>query len=212
MAFFVGIVRAMKTLITLFGLCYLLLLVGCERSKFLMIENGFGYGGHSQGFPDRKTWAGLQYQDPTGKRTDVWAYLGTASPVVQITNTLAVMVGGVYDEGKQRFSDRLIAFEAPAGPPMDITEEVLHRYCAESGVKRADIIQDSFTSLTKTNDALQVDFGILKRDVRGPGDYMAADATEIISWRDIRALMVDVKKTGKLKKEKSSGMEYLEKD
>ena len=177
-----------------------------------MIENGFGYAGHSQGFPDRQAWAGLQYQDPTGKRTEVWAYLSMASPNVQITNTLAVIVGGVYDEGMQRFSDRLIAFEAPSGPPMDITEEVLRKYCGESGVKRADVTQDSFTSLTKTNDALRVDFGIVKRNERGPGDITEHDATMIISWHDIEALMADVKKTGKLKKEKWSGMEYLQKD
>src|SRR5882757_1533743 len=102
----------------------LLVLTSCDNDRFSMIENGYGYAGHSQGIVDRKTWAGLQYRDTNGNRTDVWAYLSMASPVVQITNTLAVFVGGVYDDRIQRFSDRLIAFDAPAGPRMDITEQI----------------------------------------------------------------------------------------
>ena len=116
----------MKTMKNITICCLLsICLIGCGQSKadkFLLIENGFGYGGHSEGFPDKKTWAGLQYQNPNGQRTTVWAYLSMASPVIQITNNLAVFVGGVYDDGMKRFSDRLIAFETPAGPPMDVTE------------------------------------------------------------------------------------------
>jgi hypothetical protein len=204
----------MKTRIILSAIA-ILLIAGCDKSKadkFLLIENGFGYGGHSQGFPDRKTWAGLQYQDPTGKRTDVWGYLSMASPVVQITNNLAVLVGGVYDDGMKRFNDRLIAFEAPAGPPMDITDQLLKKYCAESGVAFTNIIKDSFVSLTKTNGSLQILFGIIKIGERGPGWISDHDATMTISWHDIEAIMADVKKTGKLKKEKWSGTEYLQKD
>jgi hypothetical protein len=195
--------------------CAILLFAGCDKSnadKFLMIENGFGYGGHSQGFPDRKTWAGLQYQDPTGKRTDVWAYLSMASPAVQITNNLAMLVGGVYDDGMKRFNDRLIVFEAPAGPPMDITDQVLRKYCAESDVAFTNVVNNSFTSITKTNSAVQIEFGILKRGERGLGTINIHDASMTISWHDIEAIMADVKRTGKLKKEKWSGVEYLQKE
>lgn len=181
------------------------LLVGCSKSYFLPIENGFGYGGHSEGFPDRKTWAGLQYRDSTGKTTDVWGYLSNTSPVVQITNNLAVFVGGVYDDGRDRFSERLMVFEAPNGPPMDITDQILQRYCAGSGFKRTDIVKDSFASLTKTNDAVKIDFVTLKEGT-------IADGIEVISWRDIEGIMADVKKNGKLRKEKWAGFEYLRKE
>jgi len=200
---------------TILYLLAITLLAGCgvgKSDKSLPIENGFYYGGHSEGFPDRTSWAGLQYQDPTGKRTDVWGYLTLANPCVQITNNLAVMVGGVYDDGMKRFSARLIAFEAPTGPPMDITEQLLQKYCAESGVKRTNVIQDSFVSLTKTNDALRIDFVILRRGLKSPDSIDDGDGIEIIPWHDIEAIMQDVKKTGKLKKEKWSGVEYLQKD
>ena len=95
---------------------------------------------------------------------------------------------------------------------MDITEQVLQKYCAGSGVEFTNITKDSFVSLTKTNGRLQILFGIIKVGERGPGTINAHDATMTISWQDIEAIMQDVKKTGKSKKEKWSGTEYLQKD
>ena len=88
----------------------------------------------------------------------------------------------------------------------------MQKYCAESGVKRADIVKDSFVSLTKTNDALRIDFVILRRGLKSPDSIDDGDGIAIISWHDIEAIMQDVKKTGKLKKEKRSGTEYLQKN
>ncbi len=210
----------MKLGLTLLGFIAVLL-AGCgkanETKDFTPLENGFGYVTHISGFTDRSLTQGLWYQDSTGKRTRVWPYLQTIwGDNIQITNNIAVLVGGIArvykEDGVERLSDRLIAFEAPAGPPMDITEQMLQKYCAESGVKRADVIQDSFVSLTKTNNTLRIDFSILKRNVRALGDYMANGATMTISWHDIEAIMQDVKKTGKVKKEKQSGVEYLQKE
>ena len=133
---------------------------------------------------------------------------------VQITNNVAVLVGGIAhrypEDGVERLSDRLIAFEAPAGPPMDITEQVLLKYCADNGIKRANVIQDSFVSLTRTKDVLQITFGVLKEDEKG--NSTAQDTTNTISWHDIETIMSNVKQTGNLKKEKWSGVEYLQKD
>lgn len=193
----------------------MLLIAGCDMGKSdksLPIENGFYYVGHSRGFPDRNSWIDLEYQNSTNKMTVVWACLAMANPVIQITNKLAVFVGGVYDDGMKRFGDRLIAFEAPVGPPIDITEEVLHKYCVENGVKRVDVMQDSFVSLTKTNDALRIDFVILKRGIKSPDSIDDGDGIAIIPWLDMEAIIADVKKTGKLQKEKQSGIEYLLKD
>jgi hypothetical protein len=205
-------------------LCSILLtIVGCNEQqnaeassdKFLPIENGFGYGGHSHGFTDRKMWAGLQYRDANGQMTVVWPYLGTASPVVQITNNVAVFVGGITaldQDGVERLTQRLIGFEAPAGPPVDITDQVLMKWCAESGVALTNISKDPFVSLTKSNEVLQISFVILKRNVRGPGDIMGAGATAIVSWSDIEAIIQDVKKNGKVEHEKRSDFEYLQKN
>lgn len=185
---------------------------GTPSDKFLPIENGFGYGGHSRGFTDRKMWAGLQYRESNGKMTVVWPYLGMASPAVQITNNLAVLVGGVakrYDDGVERLTERLIEFEAPVGPPVDVTDQVLRKWCAETGVAFTNVSKDSFVSLNKTNNSLEIEFGILKRNVRGPGDIMAVGATAIVSWSDIEAITQDVKRNGKVEHEKWSGFEYL---
>jgi hypothetical protein len=88
---------------------------------------------------------------------------------------------------------------------MDITDQIFGKWCAESSVDFTNIIKDGIVSLTKTNGAVQIDFGILKRDERGPGDITAHGATTTISWHDIEVIMQDVKK-------KCSGTEYLQKD
>lgn len=190
------------------------LITGCQGSKptFVPIENGFGYAGHSEGLIDRNSWAALQFRDASGKTKGVWGYISMASPAVQITNNRAVFIGGVFDAGKNRFNERLIAFDAPNGPPMDITDEVLREYCASSRVDRTNIVQNSFVSLKKTNDSLRIDFVILKRDLRGPGSIDSGDGTEIISWREIDSIIADVKKNGKAKTESYSKMLYLKKE
>jgi hypothetical protein len=127
---------------------------------------------------------------------------------------MAVLVGGraeLYDDGVERLRERLIAFEAPAGPPVDITDQVLQQYCAESSVDFTNIIKDSFDSLTKTNDSLVFSFGIIRIGERGPGTINDHDAFLTISWRDMEAIIQDVKKTGTLRKEQRSGVVYLQK-
>jgi len=197
------------------------LLSGCaieHTSDFTPIEkgNGFGYVTHVRGFTDRSLSAGLLYQDSSGKRVEVWPHLElieSDNPV--ITNNFALLVGGkaeLYKDGNERLRERLIAFEAPSGPPLDITDQVLQKYCEESGVDFTNVTKDSFVCLIKTNGVLQIGFGILKRNERGPGDITAHDATMTISWHGIEVIMADVKQNGKLKKEKWSGTEYLQKD
>jgi hypothetical protein len=160
-------------------------------------------------------WAGLQYRDSTGKMKVVWPFLTMASPAVQITNNVAVLVGGMaelYEDGVERLRERIIAFEAPAGPPLDITDQVLQRYCAESGVDFTNIIKDSFTAVNKSDGFLKIDFGIVRRGERGPGTVNAHDASVRLSWKDIESIIQDVKKNGKAKHEKRSGFEYWRKD
>jgi hypothetical protein len=190
----------------------IILIAGCGND-FTPLENGFGYVTHVSGFTDRKLTAGLWYQDSTGKRTRVWPYLQMIwGDNIQITNGIAVLVGGkaeIYDDGIERLRDRLMAFEAPVGPPMDITDQVLQKYCTENRVEFTNVVKDSFHSLTKINGKLEIIFLVLTKtpentDVRG--------VTNLISWHDIEAIIQDVKKTGKLKKDKWSGMEYLQKD
>lgn len=197
------------------------LMVGCEPEKtsdFKPIENGsgFGYVTHVRGIVHRKLSVGLLYQDANGKRTMVWPHLQMVwGDNIQVTNNMAVFIGGraeLYQDGVERLRERLMAFKAPAGPPVDITDQVLQKYCAESRVAFTNVTKDSFVSLTKTNSSLRIDFGIIRRGERGPGTINAHDASMTISWHDLEDIIQDVEKTGTLRKEKRSGVEYLQKD
>ena len=92
---------------------------------------------------------------------------------------------------------------------MDITDQVMQKYCAESGLKIENVVKDSFHSLIKVNDKLEIIFLVL---IKTPEDTDVHGVTNSISWHDIEAIMQDVKQTGKLKKEKRSGAKYLQKD
>ena len=213
----------MKTTIMLSGFVFCVL-VSCsggpskkDSVNFKPIEGGFGYGQHSgKTYPMHSAiWADFRYRNTNGEQVVVWPYLELIRGNPAISNNIALFAGGkaeLYDDGVERLRERLMVFEGPSGPSLDITDQLLQKYCAESGVDFTNVIKDSFVSLTKTNGALQILFGIIKVGERGPGTTNAHDATMTISWRDIEAIMADVKKNGKLKKEKWSGTEYLQKD
>lgn len=197
------------------------LTAGCEPEKtsdFTPIENGsgFGYVTRVRGIVHKNVSSGLFYQGAEGKRTRVWPHLELVwGDNIQVTNNLAVFIGGraeLYRDGVERLRQRLMAFEAPVGPPVDITDQVFQKYCAESGVDFTNIIKDSFVTLTKTNSSLGILFGIIRIGERGPGTITDHDAFLTIAWRDVEAIIQDVKETGTSHKEKWSGMEYLQKD
>jgi hypothetical protein len=200
----------------------LLLTIGCgssvskNESDYIPLENGFGCLLQSKEiYPMHKAaMAGLVYSNTNGNKFAVWSCIDGVFEV-QITNNIAVFVGGKTEESisaNQKMGQRLIAFEAPYGPPLDITDEVLENYCSKNNCAITNIVKNSFTSLTKTNDLIKIEFVIIKNGLRGKGSVDADGGTEIISWRNIEAIMADVKKNGKLKKEKQSGIEYLQKE
>jgi len=195
------------------------LITGCEREEtggFTPMENGFGFAQHSKKTSPmhRAIWADFEYRDTNGIATVVWPYIHSVESI-QISSNTVVLLGRKakpFGDGIERLTTRLVAFEAPTGPPMDITDQVLENWCGKNGVQVTNIIQDSFVGLIKTNNVLRFDFGIIKRGLRGPDTIDAADGTAMISWSEVAEIIQDVKKTGKLKKEKWSGVEYLQKD
>lgn len=198
-----------------------IVLSGCDnppekKYDFQPLENGFGFEGHSkETYPMHEAaWAGLVYKQSNNVSVAVWPYVMQVSEI-QITNNIAVLVGGVSEiksDGHEGLTQRLIAFEAPAGPTMDITGDVFKKYCSETSVNLTNIIKDSFATLTKTNNGLLLEFGIIKIGLRVEGSVDAEGASEVVSWDEIRGIMRDVKKNGKVKKEKWSGAEYLQKE
>lgn len=198
-----------------------LISTGCGRSNsfqndFEPLKNHFGILSHVEStYPMHKAVsASLVYQNPNGSTVVIWPYIDAVAKI-QITSNYVVLVGGkadAYKDGHERLSQRLIAFEAPSGPPMDITDDVLKKYCVKSGVAFTNIIKDSYASLIETNGLLQIDFGIIKTGLRGEGSIDAEDGAFVVSWDEIKSIMAEVKKTGKLKKEKWSGVEYFQKE
>lgn len=182
------------------------------------LENGFEIASYSApNYPGHHaTGSNLFYKDPVGKRTRIWPYLLIiwGNNTVIRSNMIVAVAGkaDTYGDGQERLTKRLIGFEAPAGPPMDITDQVLQKFCLENGVQRTNIIKDSFVSITKTNDAIAIDFVVLKYDTRGSGTSEAGDGRAVVSWDDIKAIMQDVRNNGKTKKEKWSGFEYLQEE
>jgi hypothetical protein len=208
----------MKTVIFL-GLA-LGLLAGCASettSDFIPVEGNFGYVTHVKGTVDQSVSAGFCYRDTNGNTTVVWPSLKLVQGNNMIVNNdEVVLVGGkavVYNDDKERRTRRWIAFKGPDGPPMDITDQILMRFYAGTGMGLTNFMWDTIGSLVKTNGAIQVEFCSSKGM---PGDinfYSSAFGCHLtISWHDIEAIMVDVKKNGKLKKENWSGVEYLQKE
>ncbi len=194
------------------------LFVGCaseKTSKFVPVEGGFGYTAHVSGFTDRSLTTTFCCQDASGKTTVVWPYLQMVwGNNMVMSNDTALLIGGVaalYKDGKERLSDRLIAFKGPAGPPMDITDQVFQKYYVDKGLNLTNFL--GFNSLNKTNGEIQILFGCTKGRP-GSKEFLATafDSTLTISWNEIGLIMNDVKKNGILKKEKRSGFEYLQKD
>jgi hypothetical protein len=204
---------------TILYLLAITLLSGCASettSDFNPVEGGFGYVTHVRGFTDRSMTMGFCYRDANGNTTVVWPYLQMVwGNNMVINNDTALLVGGIaalYKDGNERLSDRLIAFKGPSGPPMDITDQVLKKYYAGTGFGLTNFMWDSFNTLNKTNNSIRILFGSTKIRPGTKNIWDPFDCYLTISWDDINTIMADVKKTGKLKKEKWSGTEYLQKD
>ena len=193
----------------------------CDRQSpknasdsFTPLKNGFGFGQFSKETSPmhRAIWADFEYRDTNGVKTVVWPYIDTVASI-QISNNFAVLLGDTaktYKDGQEGLAPRVIAFEAPGGPPADITDQILQKWSSENGVTLSDVLPGSFVGLIKTNGALQLDFVIIKRGLRGPDSIDTADGTAIISWSEIEMLVQDVKQNGHLQKEKWSGVENLQ--
>jgi hypothetical protein len=104
-------------------------------------------------------------------------------------------------------------FKGPSGPPMDITDQILEKYYAVTVLGLTNFMKDGFASLTKTNNLIRIEFVSTKGMPGGKDFYSSAfGCHQIISWNEIDAIVQDVKQNEKLKKEKWSGTEYLQKD
>jgi len=95
---------------------------------------------------------------------------------------------------------------------MDITDQVLLKYYTGTSFGLTNFMWDSFVSLTKTNGSIKIEFSSDKIRAGSKNIWDPFDSTMTISWNEIDAIMQDVEQNGKLKKEKWSGTEYMQKD
>ena len=199
-----------------------MLLLGCSdnsrhpQSQFTPLENGFGFMSHSvDTYPMHKaTWGDLVYRQAGGSNIIVWPYLFPI-PGIEVHSNVVILIGGraePHRDGSERLAKRITAFTAPNGPRLDITEDVLDRYCRESNLTSTNIMKDSLVGITQTNDVLRIDFVILKFGLHGEGSINDADGIEFISWPEVQVIMDAVKAKGSVKREKWSGFEYLERE
>ena len=187
---------------------------GPQQGTFTPLTNGFGYVATVHGFTDRSLTAGLWYKDPAGKLIRVWPYLdlldgSSENPVTE--GNIALLVGGkseLYDDGVERLTKRLIAFEAPGGPPLDVTDQIFARWCATNGLTLTNILKDGIAALNSTNDGARIEFVTIKKfpdktDVNG--------RVAVVSWAELKSIIADLKSNGKTNVEASSGIQYLQK-
>jgi len=154
----------------------------------------------------------LQYRDSNGVRVMIWP----SETGAVIHNDVAVFVAEKTSEtpnpdNRRATTERLFAVRAP-NLPLDITDQVLQQYCTETGLAFTNFVKDSFASLNKTDNALEIPFGILSRGERGPGTINIHGTTMTLSWHDIKAIMQDVSATGTIRKDRVWHTSYIEKD
>jgi hypothetical protein len=187
---------------------------------FTPLTNGFGYVTHVHGRTDPSLTQGLWYQDTTGNKKWVWPYLKTVwggkwGDNLQVSNDLIVLIGEITvadSDGEEDAGDRLIAFQAPSGPPVDISEDVYKRFSTKNDVALTNIVRNTINGLIKSDNGIEMRVpyfksGGGKRDVLDPDRI-----TFQISWPELEAIVADVRKTGVTKKEKRSGIGYLKKE
>lgn len=195
------------------------LLTGCASEKtgdFRPIEGRFGYVTHISGVVDRSLSSSLCYLGTNGNAIVVWpSLLIISGNNIVITNDTAVLVGGkavMYKDGIERLTARLMGFKGPGGPPIDITDQVLMKYYIGKGMSLTNFMWDSFVSLTKTNDSIKILFGSRELRTGSKDVWDLVGSTAIISWHDVEAIMQDIKRNGKFKKDKLSGVEFMQKE
>jgi hypothetical protein len=185
-----------------------------RQDTFTPLTNGFGYVTHVSNGAERSLTQGLWYQNAAGKKTWVWPYLQMVwGQNLQISSNVVLLIGGVSEpiaRGGDLLRDHLIAFRAPSGPPMDITDDIFRIFCTNTGVSFTNIQRDNgFVGLIETNDSVQIDISFWRKHEGAPTWSDSTNAIFTISWGDIDRVLEDVKKNGKMRKEKRSGIEYL---
>jgi hypothetical protein len=201
------------TMVIVICLPLVLICPSCQTqptTKSISVGGGFIVQGHSYGSSEKGAWTGLRYQNQ-GKEKVVWPYLGPAwGAAFQLNQNTAVLIGGIaapYADGRERLTERLLAFEAPNGPTVDITDQVFIPWCNRNGFSITNVVRDGFHSVVNTNGLLQIIFLVTENNL---ARTRVMGTNLFIAWSEIGNIIADAKSKGHMVKEKWSGVEYLE--
>ena len=164
--------------------------------RYFYLDNGFVCSEHARRLHTAPVrWVTLEYHPPTGPAMVVWPSVSRAwEKTIQISNHTAVLVGYSPETRSNSPPGRLIGFEAPAGPPTDISEQVLRKWCGQQGVEPASIVEVSFGSIARANDVLLIEFRARKKTAEAPRSRGAITATVVVPWKELAALIEEVQK------------------
>lgn len=136
----------------------------------------------------------LQYRDKDDKLTRVWPSLYSTDEVVK--DDLALFVAEKAEPDRVTYP-RLFAVRAPA-PPLDITDELLWRWCKANGKSfEKALTQITLVTPVEEGDGLQIRFQFWANDIYGKPREDWPDNGELhLSWKQVDDLMRAVKAKG----------------
>jgi hypothetical protein len=177
------------------------------NGNFTPLENGYEYILRRDGLIHVSAWAELRYRSSSGKTSTVWPYVMQTESIT-ITNKVAAFIGrkAIPDDREPKrevLVNRVIAIEAP-GPALDISDQILKLWCMEKGSDLPVALKTfNVVSLRRVASGIEVDFIVaIERKPTG--------ITFRLKWKELLDAMKEVTAKGKRKKEKWSGIEYLQ--
>jgi len=184
-----------------------LCLTGCASRSVEPLGSGYEevtYTRNSISEPSAHQIA-LQYRDANGKQTMVWPSLYGVKEVIK--GDVAIFVGNIADEPPladepRGTMPRLFAVRG-AGPPLDITKEVLWHWSQKPEKNFGETLEAATASvIDERGDVLEFNFAI----------WPNTRATIPLSWNQISDIMREVKEKGVVKKDRVLGTSYIQEE
>ena len=178
-------------------------ITGCESHKDISpVGNGYEETPHrSHAFMQAaRTWVSLDYRESADKTTEVWPSISTENLILK--GDLAVFVGDkAYITPERVTHPRLFAVKSPE-LPIDISDEVLHRWCVANGKSFSQAANNLIQrSIESKDDGLVVHLEFWTSGLLGENKDWP-DASDLnLDWPQIKDIMNHVKARGIPKKD-----------
>jgi hypothetical protein len=184
---------------------------GCQSQKNVSaMGNGYEETPHrSHAFMQKaQTWVSLDYRDSADKTTEVWPTISTDNVIIK--GDLAVFVGDKAFVTPQRTTHpRLFAVKSPE-LPIDISDEVLHRWCVANSKLYSQAANNLIQlSIESKDDGLIVHLEFWTSGLLGENKDWP-DASDLnLNWPQVKDIMNHVKARGIPKKDPRWDTPYI---